>query len=57
MQLRMLIAPVLLAVAFSGSSCGQEQKEFGKLKVVTEEKSSGGWLGVSIQDMTSRLAR
>ncbi|MGB5875558.1 MAG: PDZ domain-containing protein, partial [Bacteroidota bacterium] len=47
--LMVLLLPVLLA----GSSCAEPDDQL--IMKVTESK--GGWLGVSIQDMTSDLAK
>jgi len=47
--LMVLLLPVLLA----GSSCAEPDDQL----IMKVEESKGGWLGVSIQDMTSKLAK
>lgn len=54
---RMIAALAVVAILVGGTSCAQDDARAQKSIVVTTAKSTGGWLGVMIEDMTPRLAK
>jgi membrane-associated protease RseP (regulator of RpoE activity) len=57
MKILLLFSTLTLSMALGGTACGHGTNEGGAIVRVKSPDKSSGYLGVSIQDMTGRLAK
>jgi len=57
MRIRYVVLLVLLPVLLGATSCAQSSKKAEKKVTVRVKHGEGAWLGVSLQDMTAKLAQ
>lgn len=57
MKIQLLFVAIALPLIFGGTACSHGRNEGGVIVRVKTPDEHSGWLGVSIQDMTRRLAK